>query len=242
MVLAPSANAAYTFTVLDTRWGGASAINNAGQVVGVAHNGIPYPYSSHATLWDGTIATDLGVPGERSSSASAINDFGQVAGQVVDVDWGYHATVWNGTTVTDLGGGAAYAINNAGQVAGESGGGATVWNGTTATYLGAPPGGTSSRATAINDAGQVAGDAYTTDYASTMHATLWNGTTATDLGTLGGSQSHAYGINNAGQVVGSSFITGNVAFSVGYGGIASHATLWSGATATDLGTLAACRT
>jgi probable HAF family extracellular repeat protein len=49
-----------------------------------------------------------------------------------------------------------------------------------------------------------------------------------DLGTLGGSSAKAFGINSLGQVVGTSALPGDTA---------SHATLWTNGTKTDLGTL-----
>ena len=50
--------------------------------------------------------------------------------------------------------------------------------------------------------------------------------TFTDLGTLGGTNSAARAINDAGQVAGWSYTANNAAY---------HATVWNGATATDLG-------
>ena len=180
--------------------------------------------------------TDLGTLGGDYSSASAINDSGQVVGSAYFGGPGYHATLWNGTTRTDLGtlGGdwsEAIAINNADQVAGSSrisdssAFHATIWNGTTPTDLGTLKG-NSSFALAINDSGQVAGFFYASgDYYLYAHATIWDGTISTDLDTLGGSYSQADGINNAGQAVGWSNTLGDTHI---------HATLWNGTTPTDL--------
>ncbi|SFH34424.1 PEP-CTERM protein-sorting domain-containing protein [Nitrosospira sp. Nsp14] len=129
-----------------------------------------------------------------------------------------HAIVWNGTTATDLGtlGGTsswAYAINDAGQVAGgayfpgDANGHAILWNGSTLKDLGTLGGG-SSEAFAINDSGQVTGWAATTDGA--QHAALWNGTTVTDLNSFldtstvnaGWVLTVANGINDHGWIVG----------------------------------------
>ena len=113
-----------------------------------------------------------------------------------------------------------HAINNAGQVVGDSVYSsytdqpplfptrATLWNGTTATDLSE---GKESFAYAINDVGQVAG-------VQGSHATLWNGTTATDLGTLsGGKSSLARAINHSGQVAGHTWTSAFALY---------HATLW----------------
>jgi probable HAF family extracellular repeat protein len=204
-----------TLTALGSLGVGASqalGINDAGQVAG-AVNFSTTSNDWHATVWNGTTITDLG-----SGHAFAINNTGQVVG----INYANsHATLWNGTTSIDLGdssgiGSSAYAINNAGQVAGFSGYQATLWNGTTATYLDGL-GGLGSRAHGINDAGQVAGYSWTMGNADT-HATLWNGTAITDLGS-----GIAKAINNTGQVVGQASTTNG-----------QHATLWNGTTATDL--------
>jgi probable HAF family extracellular repeat protein len=88
-------------------------------------------------------------------------------------------------------------------------------------------GGTYSYATGINDAGQVVGYSHTIGNAA-YYATLWNKAIASNLGTLpGGAYSDARAINNAGDVAGYSYTVSGT----------HHATLWSGTTATDLGTL-----
>src|SRR6266511_4090363 len=127
-------------------------------------------------------------------------------------------------TVTDLGtlgGGYSYAVavNNSGQVAGNS---ATasgdhhpfVWQKGTMTDLGALTG-CCSNAVAVNGLGQVVGNGSTTGSLD-PHAFLWQSGTMTDLGTLGGCCSQAVAVNGIGQVVGRSFTAA--------GG--SHAFLW----------------
>ena len=214
----------YTAITLDSLGGtisSATGINASGQIVGVSYTAGNAAY--HATLWNDTTATDLGIlPGAAGGQAIAINAPGQVVG-ASDA----HATLWIGTTATSLstsGYSFASAINASAQIAGYtiSGGfySATLWNGSTEISL-APGGSTYSTAAAINDSGQVAGRIGN-------HAALWNGATATDLGTLGGSYSEAYGINASGQVVGVAYTAGDAA---------THAVLWNGTTPTDLGTL-----
>lgn len=240
-----TATQTYTFTDLGTLGGTLSqalSINNSGQIVGSAWT--TGDASSHATVWNGVIASDLtpGIPG-YSSVAKGINNTGQIAGQSVVTlsgpsNWGWRASVWNGAALTildtlpDTTHNDANDINDAGQVVGRSIIGsfsgvhhATVWNGATPTDLGA-----NSIAYAINDSGQVAGSRNTSgSHGGTgTHATVWNGTTATDLGTLGGSKSEARAINNSGLVVGHSLTTDDAD---------THATLWNGNILTDLGTL-----
>ena len=128
---------------------------------------------------------------------------------------------------------SANAINNAGQVAGESNAaGDTIahafrYDGTSGSGgvmhdLGTL-GGTTSVGNAINDAGQVVGDSYLADDTA-QHAFRYTGTPGSggvmvDLGTLGGTSSHAYDVNETGFVVG-------VADRAAGAGGGSWATLW----------------
>jgi probable HAF family extracellular repeat protein len=96
---------------------------------------------------------------------------------------------------------SAKAINDAGQVIGESDRGAFITgpNGRGVTYLGW------LGASGINASGQVAG--WFNSAAGYPHAFITgpDGVGITDLGTLGGNRSEAFGINDAGQVVGQSY-------------------------------------
>lgn len=115
-------------------------------------------------------------------------------------------------TITDLGtlpagsSSDAYAINDAGQVAGyaDTGSGsqhAVLYSNGALTDLGALPGGSDSAATSINDAGQAAGWAFASD--GSRQAVIFDNHGVSDLGTLpGGTNSAAWGINDGGQVVG----------------------------------------
>jgi probable HAF family extracellular repeat protein len=221
----------YTFTDLSALAGANSqvyAINNVGQIAGGVNG--------NATLWEGSTVTTLASTGGTNTYAYAINDSGQVAGQSVIPSsisiWAWHATTRNGNNMTLLGAlpdtvhSWAQAINSTGVVAGlsitdryNSHGHATVWNGSTITDLGID-----TYAFGINDTGQVVGIA---SDSGVTRATLWNGITATTLGSLGssGGSSAAYAINNAGVVVGYS-----CCIDTEY-----HATVWNGATITDLG-------
>ena len=58
--------------------------------------------SYHATLWDGSVLTDLGTLGGAISSAFAINDVGATVGFSRTSDNSVHATLWDGDGITDL--------------------------------------------------------------------------------------------------------------------------------------------
>jgi probable HAF family extracellular repeat protein len=75
----------------------ATAINNAGQVVGYTRT----TTGGHAILWNGSVATDLETMG-GNSQAKAINNAGQVVGSSQAIGSVAHATLWNGAATTDL--------------------------------------------------------------------------------------------------------------------------------------------
>ena len=182
---------------------------------------------------------DLGSLGGPSSSASGINNRGQIVGYSSTADGLVHAFLHAGGAMTDLGtmGGnysSAYGINNSGQVVGYSTppagmyGHANLWSGVAITDLGTL-GGRESLAFAINGSGQVAGYSLTTD--QLQHAFLYSDGVMTDLGTFEGAiTSIARGINDSGWVVGEcSFINGYDVW--------ERAFLYSNGVMTDLGSL-----
>ena len=136
-----------TKTDLGTLGGAAFAngINDAGQVVGFSQ--LTDNSTEHATLWNGAGTTDLGtLSGGSLSHANDINNVGQIVGYSGSSN-GERAALWAGGTLTALGtlggtGAGANAINEAGQIVGQSTIGtdifdwhATLWNGTTAVDL-----------------------------------------------------------------------------------------------------------
>jgi probable HAF family extracellular repeat protein len=130
--VSPAAYAAsaprYTITDLGSLGTGdqsvATAVNNAGQVVGFSS---PTPFTQHAFRWTAGALVDLGtLPGGGNSRANAVNDAGQVAGTADRFNGGFGYPVrWSaGGIVTDLGGpvtnalGVGNGIDPAGQVVG----------------------------------------------------------------------------------------------------------------------------
>jgi probable HAF family extracellular repeat protein len=143
--------------------------------------------------------------------------------------------IWTIKDLGTLGGSSskAFAVNNSGQVAGESdtrdptsrhpflyGGGIMKdINPSSPQYYG--------HAYAINDSGEVAGDYSYYDQGAKIRAFLYSGGSSTNLGTLGGGLSYAYDLNNSGQVAGISSTSDNH----------THGFLYSGGAMIDIGTL-----
>jgi probable HAF family extracellular repeat protein len=217
----------------------AHGINVIGQVTGqiqVGPNGPhgaafyhPYRTSATGSASDpgadlGTLAGGTAINGD--SKGFAINASGQVAGVAFDAANQPHAfrTTATGTLSdpgADLGLGAAYAINDRGQVTGIYGNNSHAFR-TSPTGTLADPGvdlgtlgGIASYGYGINESGQVTGYSYLPSgnrHAIRTTATGFISDPSTDLGVLPGQMdSVGYGINALGEVVGQSPATGNAA-------------------------------
>jgi probable HAF family extracellular repeat protein len=95
----------YSIQALPVLAGSASSrglgISEAGDVVGVAVVG----GMSHAVLWHGSAAQDLGaLPGDKTAEALAINNQGQIVGSSGDISVARHAVLWSAKgVIQDLG-------------------------------------------------------------------------------------------------------------------------------------------
>ena len=195
----------------------ATAINDAGQVVGSSKLYLARYFGTHAFLWQNGVMTDLRTLGGNYSSASGINNLGQVIGYSTLSNGYGHAFLWQAGGLTDLGtlGGrysSAFYIDDQGQVLGlsdVSGFGLSHvfgWQDGVMTDRGAlgTLGGSISYGYAMNDQG-VVGYSFLPD--NTEHAFLWQGGVMSDLNSLlsngtGWTLTAAKGINQGGQIVG----------------------------------------
>jgi len=196
----------------------ACAINDSDQVAGYSQdaNG---NLSAFIYTKSGGIKALGSFDGGVSSEAFGLNNSGQAVGDSQNATDDHRPALFDNGAVKDLNVcvaqnsntfRTAYAINDAGQVAGRT----DTDQGAIHGFVLASPGGdlkdigtlggSNSEALAINKSGEVVGDAETGGGAP--HAFLYRKGSTRDLGTLTGFDGASYGrsINNQGQVVGES--------------------------------------
>lgn len=198
----------------------ASDINNFGQVVGKfpsTSGQIPdgHTKAGHAFIWDEiTGLQDLGVLGGYFSSASGINDKGQVVGTTNINEGGSHAFIWDSTNgMKDIGtfGGnsEANSINAKAEVVGGSYDvnsipHAFIWDETNGMRQLSNSLGNAGSALDINNYSQVVGVYEHPDISGTR-GFVWDSRNGMmDIGTLADGPTVARSINDFGEIVGAS--------------------------------------
>lgn len=207
-------------------------INELGQVTGDTLNAAG---KWRAFVWTaGSMAEIPALVGYGSDYGYGfgINVHGHVAGESGHTN----PFLWDGVSTVDLGdlggssSGAAHALNDSTQVVGYASHSsgydhAFLWQNGVMTDLGILGSfGGRSEARDINNAGQVVG---ISDTNGSQHAFLWQSGVMTDLGGITTGYSIAYAISEGGFIAGSSSTAS----------YRTHATLWAGGSAIDLGTL-----
>ena len=242
----------FTVQVLGNIPGGVAAyvsgVNDADEAVGGAGEGTSACPDECAVIWHDGTPTLLVTPTGFTAGAAAINNAGQIAGAISPNKYLLESTavVWIDGEPTLLPAPAAqytysyaFAINDAGQVAGYVFGSssvpyeAAVWNGLTPMVLGVVPGCTYGSALGINGNGLVVGY-LGCGKDGVAEAAVWKGTTATLLPipikpTVGGLGGKAFAVSDSGLIVGSSTNAGNNDITP------FNATAWADGVVTDLG-------
>jgi probable HAF family extracellular repeat protein len=203
------------------------ALGEGGHVAGY---GLLDPATAHAFRWSQTGGlTDLGMYG----SPAAVNASGTIVGYGVGADGNKHAFAWTSTGTVDLGRGDAYAISDAGFVAGETNPGPrpVVWT-PAGELIDVFAGATTNngRAYGVNESGLVVGIGYANPEGSTFYGFSWTqgGGFVRLPGLVPGANSNAVAVNDAGQIVG---ISTTAQFR-------PHAVVWNpGGSIVDLGDL-----
>lgn len=189
--------------------------------------------------------TDIGtLPNGSSSFANDVNNLRQVTGNAgTSGSSNLHAYLWTNGTKTDLGILTAvnfsrgYAINDSGVVVGESDNNTSnafiYQNGTMSGLTSLQGGNFFGVAHDINNAGVIVGisRANTAAGGTASRATKWVNGVPQDLGSIDGldnTTARAWAVNNAGTAVG---LSRNTVANT------SQATLWSGGTIQNLGSL-----
>ena len=216
--------------------GQASGINNRGQIVGFAENGIvdstcPPGRTNNRVqlpvLWergDQGIYKAQALPtgSDPDGDAFWINDRGEAVGDTGTCGGATtHAVSWENGTLSpplpDFGtGSTAWGINNRGQMVGTVGSadGTTqygaLWQNGVLTNLGLLPGDFGGEASGINDRGRVVGSNWDSTF-NWSHAFIWHDNVMTDLNTLFPASSNLFAvmankINERGQISGMAIV------------------------------------
>jgi probable HAF family extracellular repeat protein len=173
-------------TLSGKKWSSAVAINARGQVIGDSFGRLDREGADAAPVafvWQNGKMTGLGTLGAESSTASAINDSGQIVGNALGKNT-ERAFSWQNGKASYLAmppratGSVGVAVNNRGQVVGSAGGPGTMapflWEGGRATALGVfNVGGDDpeSNPAALNEHDQIVGTSHA--MIASQHATLW---------------------------------------------------------------------
>jgi probable HAF family extracellular repeat protein len=181
------------------------AINDAGQVAGVAQNS---SIVNHAVLYSEGVLTDLGVlPGYRSSVSTGINNNGHVVGySELNSSFSTRAFLYQNGTMHDLGVGVPNAINDSGVIIGTSSDRAVKYEGGSVVDLGDFGDSRLTSAIDINNLGQIVGRSYVNtgtgynSYPFIYEAGEWHNLGLPEGVPLG----IPVAINNRGEVIGNS--------------------------------------
>jgi probable HAF family extracellular repeat protein len=208
---------------------------------GTAAGSIAYPGNGalegtfYAVTFDAQGVHVLGGPACIASYSSyvarAINASGNVVGWGDLVNDQPEALLYTGGTAIALGIGYAFAINDSGEIVGETQSAQAVIFSTSSPPKSIGTLGTTSDAEAINDKGQIVGNFQTgavIGNVTVAHAFLYSNGQMKDLGVpAGGVSSDARAINNEGAVVGVWYDSSGT----------SHAFIYQNGVMTDLNTL-----
>jgi len=238
--------------------GQASAINNRGQVVGIAQTDEIDPMCNNPvlkpTVWEGGQARALptapfldGIVGGAPGPAGN-NNKGQVVGIITTCDGSASQTVlWEKHKVIDMGtiGGLALvpvAINDKGQVTGTytttaGMNRAFLWQDGVATDLGTLPGDNFAEGNSINDRGQIVGQSCSPAGCTVF---LWQDGVMTDLNAVIRAGSSLFpvdpgGINSLGEIVGIAFDRNTGACCHGFIAIPDNSAVTEGLASTEQG-------